>query len=255
MAKRILLINPNTTAAITDRLVSAAGKIAPDIEFVGATGRFGARYIASRATYAIASHAALDAWANAEGHFDAIVLACFGDPGLDALRELSSKPVVGMADGSLHVAMQVAKRFSIVTGGERWQSMLRDFVTREGLGPHLASIRTIAPTGGAIASAPEAALPLLREACTLCIEQDEADAVILGGAGLVGISAQMQPYFDVPVIDGLEAAVKTAVSMLVPAAQAAGAVALPDAVECVGLSASLTDVLEHKRTRADSTAT
>src|SRR5260370_20994634 len=86
MTDRILLINPNTTSAITDKVVAAARALAPDVTFTGVTGRFGARYVASRAGYAIAGHAALDAWANARDAHDAVILACFGDPGLDRLR-------------------------------------------------------------------------------------------------------------------------------------------------------------------------
>ena len=244
MARRLLLINPNTTATITDRVVAAAREMAPDVEFVGVTGRFGARYIASRAAYAVASHAALDAWASAKGDFDAVILACFGDPGLDALRELSAKPVIGMADASLQAAIKVAKRFSIVTGGARWEGMLRDFVNERGLEERLASIRTVAPTGGAIAAAPDAALTLLCDACVQCIDQDGADAVILGGAGLVGISARLKPHLDVPIIDGLEAAVQTAVNMT---ATAPAPHALPDGVDCVGLSDALAEILERRR--------
>ena len=97
------------------------------------SGAFGPRYIASRVGYAIASHAAVDAFANDKGRKDAVVLACFGDPGLAALKEISPVPVVGMADASVLQACALGGRFSIVTGGERWQSMLEDFVAGMGL--------------------------------------------------------------------------------------------------------------------------
>lgn len=63
-----------------------------------ATGRFGARYIASRSAGAIAGHAALDAYAEHGGDCDAVHLARLGDPGLMALRELATVPVIGMAE-------------------------------------------------------------------------------------------------------------------------------------------------------------
>ena len=96
------------------------------------TGAFGPRYIASRIGYAIAGHAAVDALANDRGRKDAVVLACFGDPGLAALKEMSKVPVVGMADASILQACALGKRFSIVTGGERWKSMLEEFVASAG---------------------------------------------------------------------------------------------------------------------------
>ena len=91
---RILLINPNTSAHVTDLV---AGHVRTQLdgraELRAVTGRFGARYIASRAAAAIAGHAALDALAEHGADCDAVYLACFGDPGLLALRELSRVPV------------------------------------------------------------------------------------------------------------------------------------------------------------------
>ena len=103
------------------------------------TGAFGPRYIASRVGYAIAGHAAVDAFANDRGRKDAVVLACFGDPGLAALKEIAKVPVVGMADASILQACAMGNRFSIVTGGERWKSMLEEFVASHGLASRLAS--------------------------------------------------------------------------------------------------------------------
>ncbi len=144
----ILLINPNTTASITDLVLETATRFArPDTKLRALTGTFGPRYIASRAAYAIAGHAALDALANDKGRKDAVVLACFGDPGLAALKEVSPVPVVGMANASILQACAMGNRFSIVTGGERWKSMLEEFVASHGLSSRLASVRTVAPTG------------------------------------------------------------------------------------------------------------
>ena len=86
---KLLLINANTTVGVTERLVEHARTLAgPEVEVVGATGRFGARYISSRAAVAVAAHAALDALAEHGEDADAVCLACFGDPGLAALKEI-----------------------------------------------------------------------------------------------------------------------------------------------------------------------
>ena len=180
---RLLMINPNTTVSITDKVVEVARQCAaPGTEIVGATGRFGARYISSRTASAIAGHAALDAWANAGPH-DGVILACFGDPGLDALRELSPKPVVGMADASIHAACMLGQRFAIVTGGERWVAMLEEFVAARGLAGRLAGVLAVPQTGAAIAQDPDAALDALAACCRTAVSERGADCVILGGAG------------------------------------------------------------------------
>ncbi len=243
MTKRILIINPNTTASITDRVLTAAGTMAPTVEFVGVTGRFGARYIANRATYAIAGHAALDAWAGAPGPFDAVILACFGDPALEALQELSATPVVGMADASVSLAVERPGRFSIVTGGDAWRPMLHEFVVLRALSGRLASIRTVAPTGGAIARAPDEALSLLREACAKCFEDDGAEAVILGGAGLIDLAPKLRPFFNGLIIDSLEAAVAAALRVTAPGNPLAAGRASTDAMQTVGLSQALANML------------
>lgn len=203
---RILLINPNTTPAVTDLVARHVRTIAgAAATIIPVTGRFGARYIASRAASAIAAHAALDALAEHVAGCDAVYLACFGDPGLAALREVSPVPVIGMAEAACLAASAGSRRFAIVTGGVLWGPMLTEFVTGIGLRDHLTGVRTVAPTGGEIAADPEAALSALAAACTACATQDGAEAVILGGAALAGLAARIQPDVPVPVLCSVEA--------------------------------------------------
>jgi allantoin racemase len=202
---KLLLINPNTTEAMTQKMAVAARAALPEVAVRTATGRFGANYIASRASYAVACHAALDCLAEHGGGYDAILLACFGDPGLEAMREVSPVPVVSLIDASCTEAAQNGRRFSIVTGGERWGAMLSEMLQLRGLDAQLASIRTVAPSGGAIAADPQSAYNLLTETCQSCIEDDGAQAVILGGAGLIGIAERIQANVSVPVICSNEA--------------------------------------------------
>ena len=223
---RLLLINPNTTAAITEKVAGHARRLAgPAVEVQAATGRFGAAYIASRAAAAIAAHAALDAFAEHGDGADVVLLACFGDPGLLALREISAVPVVGMAEASCYEAARLGAPFSIVTGGERWSAMLTEFVGALGLSARLASIRTVEATGATIAQDPEGAMATLGEACRSCAVQDGARSVILGGAGLVGLADRLAPHVPVPVICSLQAAV--AACLATALAERAATVALP----------------------------
>jgi allantoin racemase len=203
---RILLINPNTSVAITAMLATRVGEIVgAAATTVPVTGRFGARYIASRAAAVIAGHAALEALAEHVDGCDAVYLACFGDPALAALREISPVPVVGMAEASCRLACSRGERFAIVTGGAAWEPMLRELVATLGLADRLAAIRTIAPTGEEVAQKPEMALEQLAAACSLCTTESGADVVILGGAGLAGLAAPLQASVPVPVICSVEA--------------------------------------------------
>ncbi len=235
---RILLINPNTTEAVTDiAAAQARAVIGEAAEVVAVTGRFGARYIASRAGAAIAAHAALDALAAHVAGCDAVYLACFGDPGLDALREISPVPVVGMADASCRAALAHGARFSIVTGGVLWEPMLTEFVAHLGLADRLASVRAIAPTGGEIARDPDAALRGLAQACSACATQDKADVVILGGAALGGLAPRIQAAVPVPVLCSVEQGARAALAAAIRGPDADAGAAPP--TESIGLADAL----------------
>jgi Asp/Glu/hydantoin racemase len=247
---RLLAINPNTTTAVTEKLVVAGRALAPSgIEIIGATGRFGARYISSRSAAAIAGHAALDAFAEHGASADGVLLACFGDPGLLALRELAPCPVLGLAEASCIAAGAGGRRFSIVTGGERWEPMLREFVAGLGLGASLASIRCVAPTGDQIAANPDAAHRILADAASAAAREDGAEAVILGGAGLVGIVDALRSRVPVPLLCSVETGFRMAFSMLAdpPKKPGHGDFSVPPPIGTVGLSSELAARLESDR--------
>ena len=241
---RILVINPNTTQAVTDLVAGHVRRIAGDVaECVPVTGRFGARYISTRAAAAIAGHAALDAMAAHVAGCDAVYLACFGDPGLLALREIAPVPVVGMAEAACHAACCQGDRFAIVTGGVLWKPMLEEFVAMIGLGHRLAAVRTITPTGGQIADNPDAALADLASACEVCARDDGANVVILGGAALAGLAERIQPLVSVPVICSVAAGTRAVIA----AAEAASvSQASAPATESVGLSEDLAGMLAER---------
>jgi Asp/Glu/hydantoin racemase len=237
---RILLINPNTSATITETLAARMREIAgPDVTIRPVTGRFGARYIASRAAAAVAGHAALDALAEHVADCDVAYLACFGDPGLAALKEVSPVPVVGMAEASVEAACRLARCFAIVTGGAAWAPMLKELVTGLGRSDRLAVVRTIAQSGDEIARDPGAAVDRLIEACRACAAEDGASSVILGGAGLAGLAPRVQESVPVPVICSVEAGARAALAALNhgsgPRARAT--------VDSIGLSAALAKLL------------
>jgi Asp/Glu/hydantoin racemase len=210
---RFLMINPNTTEAVTEKLAARARAMMPEAEIDTATGAFGAPYIASRAAAVVGAHAALEAARRMVGPrngpaYSAILMACFGEPGIEALREEFPIPVLGMAEESFRAARAIGPRFAVVTGGPAWGPMLRDFAAVRGLSDNLVTVRTLTIDGGAIARNPEAALPWLAGEVTGAA-QEGADSVILGGAGLVGLAPRLPPV-AVPVLDCLECLMQSA---------------------------------------------
>lgn len=206
----LLVLNPNTSTAVTALLQThvqaAAG---PQVRVRSMTARFGAPYIACEASYAVAAHAALDAWAAAlheqsEAAPTAVLIGCFGDPGLFALRDSSPVPVTGLAEAAC-IAAAVHGRFAIVTGGARWVPMLERLALTLGHGSALVGIHTVAPTGAQLAADPVAAQALLAQACREAARRWQAQAVIVGGAGLAGVAAAIQSQVEIPLIDSVVA--------------------------------------------------
>jgi Asp/Glu/hydantoin racemase len=220
--RELLLINPNTTTAITETLATLVRATAPaDVSIHAVTATFGAPYIADETGYAVAGHATLQAWQQASSArvkpFDGVIVGCFGDPGLFALREAASCPVTGLAEAALLEAVQLMDasgqtvgrgRCAIVTGGAAWGPMLRKLLPALAGGERVAAIETVALSGAQLRADPVAAHALLTEACRKVRVEHDVEAVILGGAGLGGLAAVLQKQVDVPLIDSVLAAAR-----------------------------------------------
>jgi allantoin racemase len=211
---RLLLINPNTSESMTTLLLRhARAELPPDIDIVPATARFGAAVIASESAFVIAGHATLDVYAANPGPWNAVLLACFGDPALHALREISPAPVVSLAEAAMaEAANRVGEggRFAIVTGGARWEPMLMRLAASLGHAHSLAGVIPLSIDGGQIAANPDGAMAALHGAVDQAIRRYAAKAVIIGGAGLAGLAARLQPHAPVSLIDSVLVGVRRA---------------------------------------------
>ncbi len=219
--RRFLLINPNTNALTTQRLRDVLlPQLPQDVQLDVQTARFGAPYIACEASHAVAAHACLDVWTAHRGTtaqpLHGVLIGCFGDPGLFALRETSGCPVTGLAEASF---IQAAAHgpFAIVTGGERWKPMLQRLATSLGYGAQLRHIETVAPTGAALQADPDMALECLSQACQNAA-QSGVSSIILGGAGLAGYAQLLQSHCDLPLIDSAQAGWEVLHGQLAPKA-------------------------------------
>ncbi len=219
--RRFLLINPNTNPLTTERLCEVLmPRLPPQTRLEVRTAAFGARYIACEASHAVAAHACLDAWAHhvaqAPEPLEGVLIGCFGDPGLFALREVSACPVTGLAEASF---IEAARRgpFAIVTGGERWKPMLTRLAQGLGFGPLLRHIETVAPSGAALQADPAMALQCLGAACEQAARAG-VESIILGGAGLAGYADRLQAVCPLPLIDSATAGLDVLLGRRAPAA-------------------------------------
>ena len=153
----------------------------------------------------------------AEGEgFDAVIVGCFSDPGLDALRELVEIPVVGPGSSAVHLAAQLGTRFSVIAplgGGEgRVAARLRAL----GLADKFASVRGIGLSVLDLARNREAVLERVTEVARTAAREDGADVFVLGcmSMGFVGVADDVQKRLDLPVVNPVVAALKTAEMMV-----------------------------------------
>ena len=228
----VLIINPNTSRSVTERLLSQLSLGLPEVQLHGATAQFGAAYIADEYSYCVAGHAVLDAWEHAQplappGGYHAVLVGCFGDPGLPALSEVAGIPVLGLAQAAVQaLARQGWQRVAVVTGGEKWQPMLERWSRAAGHdGPSAAlqivQVRTLAATGLQMMQSPDRTAQALAQASTESLQGTDAQAVLLGGAGLAGMGERVRAITGLPVWDCVEAAQQSLLHTLASTARAA----------------------------------
>ncbi len=214
-AMRILVVNPNTTASMTTKIGEAA------------------RVVAHAQTDIVATNPA-DGPVSIEGHYDeaycvpgllqevqrgvadgadAVVVACFDDPGVDACREVVPVPVIGICHAAMQVAVNVAHSFSVVTTLGRSVPIVEDLARRYGMADRCRRVRAaevpvlaLEEDGGAAAT--------VRAEVMAALAEDRCEAVLLGCAGMADLAAELTAETGVPVIDGVAAAVKLAEALV-----------------------------------------
>jgi allantoin racemase len=244
VTSNILLINPNTSADMTRLIVEQAGKhLPPGVAIDSATASFGASVIASRASYAIAAHAALDCFARYGRAATGIIVACFGDPGVPAIREVTPIPVIGLAEASVKVAGRRKLPFAIVTSGLAWKPMLTEFVSVMPEVNLFAGVYCIDAIGTLVSREPDRFAGLITDQIRKA-QADGAETVILGGAALAGFSARLDGGPN--LIDCVTAAVTELLNVETPRRPGMDD---PPSLPSIGLADELAELLGRGKER------
>ncbi|QCK87526.1 Asp/Glu/hydantoin racemase [Phreatobacter aquaticus] len=247
---RILVANPNTTEAVTAKLMAAGAAVAdPRTVLVPMTAHRGVPYIATRADAVIGGAVALEMLAEAHTTVDAAIIAAFGDPGLGGARELFDIPVVGMAEAAMLSACMLGRSFAIVTfsgGLVPWYNECLDW---NGLRGRCAGIFALQGAFRDIADVQSEKEGALVELAAKVVIDHAADVVILAGAPLSGLAQTIRDRVPVPLVDGIQAAVKQAEALvaLKPAKATTGTFRRPAAKICTGIP----DALKARFERTD----
>ncbi len=246
---RVLLLNPNTSADMTERMRAAAEAVAaPGTVVVPLTAPRGVPYIATRAEAQIGGAVALEMLAEHHGAADAAVVAAFGDPGLLGARELFDIPVVGMAEAAMLAACMLGRRFALVTFARALGPWFEDCVAMHGLSGRCAGIRMLDGPVRRVGAVAEDSEDLLVDLARRAVEEDEADVVVLAGAPLAGLAGRVAGRIAVPVVDPIAAALKMAEALVAlrPRKATAGTFRRPSPKASIGLPDALADRIAHR---------
>ncbi|MET4050421.1 Asp/Glu racemase [Rhodococcus sp. 1163] len=203
----IKVINPNTTASMTAKIEECARAVAGPDTFVEAVSpSMGPTSIESHVDEALSIPGILEQVVLGETQgVDGYVIACFGDPGMDAAREVASGPVVGIAEAAMHTASFLGRGFSVVTTLERTTGRALDLAAHYGMssrcrGVHACRIPVLELETDANAR------KVITETCREALLRDGSDAIVLGCAGMADLCEDIQNAIGVPVVDGVTAA-------------------------------------------------
>jgi allantoin racemase len=207
----IIVINPNTTASMT-RLIgeSARSVAAPGTTVTAVNPDMGPASIESHYDEALSVPGLLTEIARARTEpADGFVIACFGDPGLEAARELADGPVVGVAEAAMHAASFLGRGFSVVTTLGRTAGRAWDLAEAYGMTRFCRAVRACEIPVLALEDPESDAFAAIVAESRAAVADDGAEAIVLGCAGMADLAARMTEAVGVPVIDGVAAAVKT----------------------------------------------
>jgi allantoin racemase len=160
---------------------------------------------------AISEKYLLDKFEEWKEQYDGFIIACHSDIGVDLLRELTDKPVIGIGEASMLFALPLGHKFSILSLKRKKIPQKEDLVKKYGLVNRCASIRS---TGlGVVGDDKEKRGKLIQEG-EKAVKEDGAEILILGCAGMVGLEKEIEKIVGVPTIDGVVSALMIIESLI-----------------------------------------
>jgi allantoin racemase len=213
---KILIVNPNTSASMTQRIGAAARAVAaPGVEIVAANPASGPVSIEGYFDEALAVPGMIEEVVKGEAAgAEAFIVACFDDTGLEAARCRVGGPVIGVGEAAFHLASFVSHRFSVVTTLSRSIAPIETNLMKYGLDRRCARVRACEAPVLALEDEASGAREKLSEEIRKAKREDGADAIVLGCAGMADLAASLTREHDLPVIDGVVASVKLAESLV-----------------------------------------
>ena len=211
---KIVVINPNTTASMTDRIrLVSESVISDDFCLTVVNPSSGPASIEGYYDEAMSLAGLLDL---VKQHHDAagFVIACFYDTGLDAARCLTASPVVGIGEAAYHMASMISNKFGVVTTLSRSIPALEHNLVRYGLAARCSGVRASDIPVMEVEASNGTAFERINAEVEQAIKMDKAEAIVLGCAGMAELGATLHDLHNIPVLDGISCAIKQVEAMI-----------------------------------------
>ena len=211
---RLLYINPNATVAMTDGITDVARATLPQVEVLGWTNSDGPPAIQGPEDGEAAVAGILRMLPAArDAKVDAIVIACFDDTGLAAMRGAAHCPVIGIGQAAFHMAALLGHRFSVVTTLDVSVPVIAQNIAGYGLAGQCARVRASGLGVLEVEAASAATMVRLSGELAAAAEEDGVSAVVLGCAGMAPLRARLQAGTGLHLIDGVASAARLGVAL------------------------------------------
>lgn len=210
----LLVVNPNTTASMTETIDRAAKRVArPGTRIVTVGSETGPPSIQGYLDGALCLAGMLEQ-VERHGSVDGVVIACFDDTGLDAVRCLVDAPVLGIGQSACYAARMLSNRFTVITTLSRSVPLLEANLQRYGLTSRIAAVRATDIPVLELECMSSETMDTMRRVIEAAIKEDRSDAIVLGCAGMTDLMQRLSKEFGMPVIDGLSCAVTMAEALV-----------------------------------------
>ncbi len=207
---KILVINPNSTASMTELIGEEARSVATggtDIVAVNPVNSPPAIQGPADGKAALPHLMEVFDHELATADFDAVIVACFDDTGLWQLKARAAIPVIGIGEAGFHAAMLAGERFSVVTTLPVSVPVIEQNIADQGMSTRCVKVRaTEIPVLG-LEIDPDGSVARISQEIEAALIEDKCNAIVLGCAGMADISGALQAKFEVPIIDGVKIAV------------------------------------------------
>lgn len=205
---KLLVINPNTSAFVTEKVrASAEAAAGSSVEIIAVTGRKGVPIVSTRSECAIAAMEAIELAIEYGTGTDGILLGISFDSGLDEIRELLPIPIVGMSEAGMLASCALSRRFSMVTFGERAVPLYDELIDHYKLKDRSAGTVSLPPLTREELENPLLTVGRLVEKIEEAAEKRGAESVVLAGAIFAGLAPVLKNRVSIPVVDGVVAGV------------------------------------------------